>query len=898
MCKLYPGAKASLLRRKPLLTVVFLLYSVASFCNVYNVSVVTDGNATNQLRGAILAASAAGAGPHTINVAAGTYNLTMGEISFGNSVVTISIVGAGAASTIINMTTTLQDRIFLINPPGTVSNVQVSVSGISFNGGHLKTDNFGGGAILCGGPNNTVNISNCIFSNNTIDPSAGTSGGAIAMEGGGTLTIDQCVFTGNSITTGNGGALFYFLPNTNSGSLQVTNSSFSNNHVSAAGSAGGAIFVSIQGILSATTSAVSIQKNSFSGNGATANGGAISITNSFSTSNTAFVNYNRFTGNAAGNTATSGIGMAAACEQAALLASGGAGVLNTGVWLQLTSRSASPGICSGSQGNATVVTGSFLKNSAGASIPVSNLTALIGLPISFSGTHGSLTGAQSTVQPGGEATVTFISDGTTGLATVNPVADNVPVNDATAKTSIFVAALPSITTQPVSTTACAGNSASFSVVASGASLSYQWYNGAGPLPDGPTVSGSSLSGTATATLTIQNAGTADNAAGYYVTASNTCQSVSGMATLAVSPLAIAGANASGAGTVSANNPFINDGSCNRIARVLPAGASPVTGTVNAQITIDGAQSSYHGQPYVKRHYDIAPAANAATATATITLYALQSEFDSYNAVMPGTANDLPTGPSDATGIANLRVTQYHGAGTVPGNYTGWTGSGPAAVLINPGASNVQWNSATNYWEISFDVTGFSGFYITGLITSALPVKLESFTAVAQPGAVEVQWTAGEEINVDHYEIERSTDGQSFSYTGRTTANHSRQYDYRDANPLPGLSYYRLKIIDHDGGFSYSAIAVVSREPAGWSLQAGPNPFHDQLRITVYAPATDFITLNLLNLAGSTLIRQKIMVQQGANTFFLPMPGKYSNGTYLLRIENHAISQTIKIVKAN
>ena len=32
--------------------------------------------------------------------------------------------------------------------------------------------------------------------------------------------------------------------------------------------------------------------------------------------------------------------------------------------------------------------------------------------------------------------------------------------------------------------------------------------------------------------------------------------------------------------------------------------------------------------------------------------------------------DLPTGPSDAAGKANLFVVQYHGTGTSPGNYTG------------------------------------------------------------------------------------------------------------------------------------------------------------------------------------------------------------------------------------
>src|SRR5216684_5375142 len=70
-----------------------------TYANVYSVTSTTDGNATNQLRGAIAAAEAAG-GTNTINISAGTYTLTMGSISFGNSAMTLSIIGAGSGSTI------------------------------------------------------------------------------------------------------------------------------------------------------------------------------------------------------------------------------------------------------------------------------------------------------------------------------------------------------------------------------------------------------------------------------------------------------------------------------------------------------------------------------------------------------------------------------------------------------------------------------------------------------------------------------------------------------------------------------------------------------------------------------------------------------------------------------
>src|SRR5581483_5455414 len=97
-----------------------------------------------------------------------------------------------------------------------------------------------------------------------------------------------------------------------------------------------------------------------------------------------------------------------------------------------------------------------------------------------------------------------------------------------------------------------------------------------------------------------------------------------------------------------------DGSCNIISTVQPSGANPVSGNITAKIWIESSVLSFGGTPYVARHYEITPATNATTATGTVTLYYLQSEFDAFNAA-PNSLLKLPTGPSDATGIANLRI---------------------------------------------------------------------------------------------------------------------------------------------------------------------------------------------------------------------------------------------------
>lgn len=70
--------------------------------------------------------------------------------------------------------------------------------------------------------------------------------------------------------------------------------------------------------------------------------------------------------------------------------------------------------------------------------------------------------------------------------------------------------------------------------------------------------------------------------------------------------------------------------------------------------------TYNGLPYVARHYEVAPAANASTATATVVLYFLQSEFTAYNAT-PNHGADLPIDATDAANNrANLRIVKKSG----------------------------------------------------------------------------------------------------------------------------------------------------------------------------------------------------------------------------------------------
>jgi hypothetical protein len=639
----------------------FLMFlSYLSFANVYPVSSTTDGHAVNQLRGAIEAADAAGGGPHTITVPAGTYNLILGQIVFGNNAQNISIIGAGPSVTIINMTTTLQNRIFFINTTGTIAGVQTTINGIKFTNGHL-TEAFGGGAILAGGPTNVLNLLNCVFENNTIDAvTGGTTGGAINMAGGGTLSIDHCTFSNNSNPVSDGGAVFYFLQNFAglSGSVSITNSTFDNNIVSApSGSGGGAIAITTQGTLGGgSTFSATISNNTFINNkstGVAGYAGAIKINNGFAVGNTVQVHYNRIVNNtstvspnglalnsAAGSVdatdnwwgCNTGPGVAGSCNQAAIVGSGGVGQLNINTWMQLKAMASPTPICPTNVllGNTSTVTASFLKNSAGTSLSVSNIDRLIGLHISFTSLLGTLSEAQTGIQANGTATVLFTSNGTPGDGSVNAMVDNVPNNDATAKASIFINTPASITGQPENSTVCTGSTVTFTVTAAGVPApTFQWRKGTTSLTNGATGSGSIISNATTATLTISNASAADVAANYNVVVTNSCASVfSNNASLAVLLPPVVNAptvtqptcavptgtiviNATGGATLEYSNDGVNWQSSNEFSGLSAPGNYNISVRYQG---ISGCVTAYSANPVVIGAVPLAPSVNAPTVT--------------------------------------------------------------------------------------------------------------------------------------------------------------------------------------------------------------------------------------------------------------------------------------------
>ena len=122
------------------------------------------------------------------------------------------------------------------------------------------------------------------------------------------------------------------------------------------------------------------------------------------------------------------------------------------------------------------------------------------------------------------------------------------------------------------------------------------------------------------------------------------------------------------------------------------------------------------------------------------------------------------------------------------------------------------------------------------VANSLPLRLLSFTTQLKDGNVFAEASTTDEINTDRIELQRSKDGVQFNSiavlaTKNTAGTH--RYQFIDRQPLNGISFYRLKLIDKDESFDLSRILSVDLRTI---KKAGiyPNPVTDIVQVQIPA----------------------------------------------------------------
>jgi trimeric autotransporter adhesin len=210
-------------------------------------------------------------------------------------------------------------------------------------------------------------------------------------------------------------------------------------------------------------------------------------------------------------------------------------------------------------------------------------------------------------------------------------------------------------------------------------------------------------------------------------------------------------------------------------------------------------------------------------------------------------------------------------------------------IINPGGTTAANSSFANNYNIDF---GFSH-------NALLPLKKIELSASLINDIVRLNWNTTDEKNVFKYEVERSTDGQDFSYINYMTSKGNGSYSYQVIDDmLPNKSgnlYYRLKIIDKSGFVRYTEIVYVNVKNTG-KLLITPNPFRDFINLQFYGNKKEVINVGIYNAAGQMVYRKQLSSNEGMNIFSIQTPGNLPNGFYVIEVRGESILKREKILR--
>lgn len=172
--------------------------------------------------------------------------------------------------------------------------------------------------------------------------------------------------------------------------------------------------------------------------------------------------------------------------------------------------------------------------------------------------------------------------------------------------------------------------------------------------------------------------------------------------------------------------------------------------------------------------------------------------------------------------------------------------------------------------------------------SALPVGLRNFRLQSNQSDVELFWETESEANSDRFEIERSGNGNDFVRIGSTPAKGNSSdlhyYRYPDSEPLNGISYYRLKMIDLNGNSRYSSI--ISNKLNKTEIQIVPNPNNGSFLVS------GLIGVNKLELFD---LHGKMLQSKESNEEIVSFETTQKSGIYVLRISNLKGSEVLRVV---
>jgi hypothetical protein len=251
--------------------------------------------------------------------------------------------------------------------------------------------------------------------------------------------------------------------------------------------------------------------------------------------------------------------------------------------------------------------------------------------------------------------------------------------------------------------------------------------------------------------------------------------------------------------------------------------------------------------------------------------------------IPATTGNFSLGP--------INLSHVRGLQNVPSTST-------ITIRIIPyeaAAANTSFLIGSGTTDLLPDFSLRGSFVEDNLVEVALPVSLIHFQLKRDKTAILLSWQTKQEINSKEYEMQKSTDGIEFKQIAVIQSNNQlngSQYNYTDKKITSKVNYYRLKMIDKDGSFTYSNIIKDIVEDNAPSFHIYPSLSTGEMVTVEFKNISNKAELKMLNFNGQLIKTYQLSANSGVQKIETTHLAK---GMYLLILQEKGIVLHKKLI---
>jgi len=171
--------------------------------------------------------------------------------------------------------------------------------------------------------------------------------------------------------------------------------------------------------------------------------------------------------------------------------------------------------------------------------------------------------------------------------------------------------------------------------------------------------------------------------------------------------------------------------------------------------------------------------------------------------------------------------------------------------------------------------------------------------VIDNSAVDLNWSTSSETSNDFFTVERSIDNELFEVVGYVqgagNTSVATHYTLVDLDPYSGVSYYRLKQTDHNGGSIYFNVVTVELINSFNTAAIVPNPLSGTGTLTFNSGVEGVLGLKIYDVFGRVVLSEDHNASRGTNT--VPLKTElFSKGMYIISLVLGDEQKTLRFIK--